>query len=69
MSLYVLEAVFRVFGIRGHVPHDGDFPGPGKPPPAANSNRLMRVLATAIVAIALLALLLWGTVWLSLKLL
>jgi hypothetical protein len=70
MSLYVLDAVFWTFGIRGHVPQNGDFPsGPKKSPLAANAKRLLRVLAASVVAMAFLSLILWATVWLSLKLL
>jgi hypothetical protein len=70
MSLYVLDAVFRVIRIRGHVPPNGDFPaGPSEPSHGTNSNRLMRVLAAAVLTIAFLSLLLWLAVWLSLKLL
>lgn len=69
MSLYILEAVLWIFGIRGHVPQDGDFPRPNKPPLAANANKLLQVLAAAVMAIALLSLMLWVAVWLSLKLL
>ena len=70
MSLYVLDAVCRMIGIRDHVPPNGDFPaGPNEPSLGTNTNRLMRVLAAAVLAIALLSLVLWAAVWLSLKLL
>jgi hypothetical protein len=67
MSLYVLDVVFWIFGIRGHIPHDGDFPArPNKPPLTPNASRLMPVLAAA-VAIAILALVLWAAVWFAIK--
>jgi hypothetical protein len=70
MSLYVLDAAFWMIGIRGHVPPNGDFPaGPNQPSPGTNTNRLMRVLAAAVLAIAFLSLVIWAAVWLSLKLL
>ena len=70
MSLYVLDAVCWMIGIRGHVPPNGDFPaGPDEPSLGTNTNRLMRILAAAVLAIALLSLVLWAAVWLSPKLL
>jgi hypothetical protein len=67
MSLYVLDVVFWIFGIRGPVPRDGDFPArPNKPPLAPNGSRLMRVLAAAVVAVAILSLVLWAA-WLAIK--
>jgi hypothetical protein len=68
MSLYVLDAILWIFGIRGHVPHDGDFPArPNKSPLVPNANRLMRILAAAVVAIAILSLVLWAAVWLTIR--
>ena len=67
MGLYVLDAVFWMIRIRGHVPPNGDFPaGPNEPSLRTNTNRLMRVLAAVVLAIALLSLGLWVAVWLSL---
>jgi hypothetical protein len=68
MSLYVLDVVFWIFGIRGRVPRNGDFPArPDRSPFVPNANRLMRVLAAAVVAMALLSLIVWAAVWLALK--
>jgi hypothetical protein len=68
MSPYVLDVVLRIFGIRGHVPRDGDFPArPDRSPLAPNASRLMRVLAAAVVAITILALVLWAAVWFAIK--
>ena len=56
-----------VFGIRGHDPPDGDFPaGPNEPSLGTNPNRLMRVVAAIVLAIAVLSLVLGLAVWLSL---
>jgi hypothetical protein len=69
MSLFVLEAVFRLFGVRGHIPgHDDFHGGPDRPSIAANS-RLMRILAVFLVVAAVLSLLVWAAVWLAVKLL
>jgi hypothetical protein len=68
MSLYVLDAVFWIFGIRGHVPQDGDFPArPSKPPLAAHASRLMLVLAVFVATMVFLSLIFWAAVWLTLK--
>jgi hypothetical protein len=68
MSLFVLDAIFRVFGIRGHIPGHDDFQGgPDKPSLAANTGRLMRILAVVVVVVALLSLVLWAAVWLAIK--
>jgi hypothetical protein len=68
MNLRVLDAVIWLFGVRGPEPHHGDFPvGPQKSP-AASANWL-RMLAASVVAIAFLSLVLWGAVWLALRLL
>jgi len=68
MSLYVLNTVFSIFGVRGPDRQNGDFPvGPQKSPPTANASWLIRMLGAAVVAIAFLALALWAAVWLALK--
>jgi hypothetical protein len=68
MSLYVLNAVCWLFGVRGPDRQDGEFPvGPKRSSSAANANWLMRVLAASAVAIASLSLLLWAAAWLALK--
>ncbi|MGZ5874002.1 MAG: hypothetical protein ACXWKP_18015 [Bradyrhizobium sp.] len=68
MSLFVLDAIFRVFGIRGHIPGHDDFQGgPDKPSLTANTGRLMRILAVVVVVVALLSLVLWAAVWLAIK--
>jgi hypothetical protein len=68
MSLFVLDAIFRVFGIRGTIPGDDDFHGgPDRSSLTANSGRLMRILAVFVVIVAVLSLVLWAAVWLAIK--
>lgn len=70
MSLYVLDAVFRVFGIRAHIPQNDDFGGGRSESSVGSStNTLFRVLATVVVVVVILALALWAAVWLAIKLL
>jgi hypothetical protein len=65
MSLYILDAVCWMIGIRGHVPPNGDFPsGPNEPSLGTNTNRLMRLLAAVVLIIAVLSLVLGAAVWL-----
>jgi hypothetical protein len=68
MSLYVLDVVCWIFGIRGHIPHHDDFRAGGGAPPFAATG-LTRILAAAVISVAVLALLLWAAVWLAIKLL
>lgn len=70
MSLFMLDAVLWIFGIRGHIPqHDGFPDGRGGSSFAANVAPLMRVLAIAVVAVVFLSLVLWAAVWLAIKVL
>jgi hypothetical protein len=70
MSLFVLEAILWIFGIRGQVPQDDGFPyGRGSASLAANGRPLVRLLIAAIVSIGLLSLALWAAVWLAIQLL
>lgn len=67
MSLFVLDAIFRVFGIRGHIPGNDDFHGgPDRSPLAANGSRLTRILAVFVI-FAFGSLVLWAAVWLAIK--
>jgi hypothetical protein len=69
MSLYVVDAMLRMIGIRDHIPHDGDFgTGRGGPSSAANNSKLMRVLAAIAVSVVLLSLAIWAAVWLAIRL-
>jgi len=70
MSLYGLDALLWIAGIRGHIPHHDDF-GAGRSGSsiAANSGTLMRVLAAVVVVAAALSLVLWAACWLAIKLL
>jgi hypothetical protein len=70
MSLFLLDAVLWVFGIRGHIPQLDGFPvGQSGSSFAAKTGTLMRVLALAVVSIGFLSLALWAAVWLAVKLL
>jgi hypothetical protein len=68
MSLYLLDVVFWILEIRGPIPQDDDFCAGGGESSLA-PNALMQVLAAAMVSIAVLALVLWAAVWLTIKLL
>ena len=68
MSLIVLDAIFLVFRIRGHIPGNDDFHGgPGKSSLASNTGRIMRILTVFAVVAALLSAVVWTAVWLSIK--
>lgn len=68
MSLFVLDAIFRVFGIRGPIPGNDDFHGgPDRSSLAAVGSRLTRILAVFVVIVALVSLVLWAAVWLAIK--
>ncbi|MGB9117087.1 hypothetical protein [Bradyrhizobium sp.] len=68
MSLFVLDAIFWIFGIRGHIPSNDDFHGgPNKSSVTADSGRLLRVLAVFVVIAVLLSLAVWAAVWLAIK--
>ena len=66
MSLYVLDAVCRILGIRGHIPQNGGF-GSGSGESSFGTGTLMRALAALIATVA--SLVLWLAVWLAIKLL
>jgi len=70
MIPYVLDAVFRVFGIRAHIPQNDDFGG-GRSQSSIGfrTNWLFRVLAAAVGVVVIMALALWATVWLAINLL
>jgi hypothetical protein len=68
MSLFVLDAIFRVFGIRGPIPGNDDFHGgPDRSPLAANGHSLRRILAVFVVIATLLSLVVWAAVWLAIR--
>ncbi len=70
MSLYVLDALLWIAGIRGHIPESGRFPaGRGESSLGGNTGRLLRILAAMVVTAVLLSLVLWAAVWLVIKLL
>jgi hypothetical protein len=68
MSLNVLEGIFRLFGIRGHIPGHGGFPErPAGSTPGENSARMMRILAIASALALVLVLVLWAYALLAIK--
>jgi len=70
MSLYVLDAVLWIFGIRGHIPQHGGFrAGRSESSFASTAGPLTRVLAASVVAVVFLSLVLWAAVWIAIKLL
>jgi hypothetical protein len=70
MNLHVLDVVFWILGIRGHIPqHDSFRANGGESSLAGSSNQLLRILAAFLVSIAVLALALWAAVWLAIRLL
>jgi hypothetical protein len=69
MNLFVLDVIFWIIGIRGHIPQDDGFPAGRGESFAPSFSPLLRVLAVAIISIACLSLALWLAVWLAIKLL
>jgi hypothetical protein len=68
MSLYLLDGIFRLFGIRGHIPGDDDFPErPARSSPGENSARVMRILVIVSTVVAVMLLVLWAAVSLAIK--
>jgi hypothetical protein len=68
MSLFVLDTIFRVFGIRGPIPgHDDFHGGPDRSPLEANGHSLRQILAVFVVVAALLSLVVWAAVWLAIR--
>ena len=62
MRLLVLELIFSLLDVRGHIPRFDDFrPAPVAPAPAGT----VRALAAAIAVFAVLSLAIWATVWLA----
>ena len=68
MSLHILDTIFRIPGIRGHIPEHNGF-GAGRSESSFAASPLMRVLAAIVVTVAFLSLALWAAVWLTIKLL
>jgi len=68
MSLFVLDAILQVFGIRGPVRGNDDFNrGPDRSSLASNGHSLTRILAVFVVIATLLSLAVWAAVWLAIK--
>jgi hypothetical protein len=69
MTMYVLDAVLWMIGIRGHVPRNGDFgDGSSDSSPAPHTGRLVWIRAAIVVSVALLSLAMWAAVWLAIRL-
>ena len=69
MALFALDIVLWLLGVRGHIPRFDEFrPVPSTPVPEAGG-AVMRMLASVIVGLGLLALGVWCAVWLALRLL
>ena len=70
MTLYVLDIVLWILGIRGHIPQHDDFgAGRGGSSLADSASPVLRILFAFLVSTAFLALALWAAVWLALRLL
>ena len=70
MSLYVLDVLIWILGMRGHIPQSGEFaPIPDQSSIGASIGVLMRGLFAFIVATTCLSLVLWVAVWFAIKLL
>lgn len=70
MSLFVLDLVLWIFGIRGHIPqNDGFRTGRTQASLAYNGGVAIRVLAAAVLCVSFLSLSLWAAVWLAVKVL
>ena len=70
MSLYILDALLWIVGIRGHIPGHDDFgAGRHRSPFAVNAATLLRILAAAVTFVAVMTLALWAAVWLAIRLL
>ncbi len=68
MGLFVLHVVFRLVGVRGHIPQFDDF----RPVPSHASPRspaLLGIVAAFVGVFAVLSLAVWATVWLAIQLL
>lgn len=68
MAPFALAFVLWLADIRGHIPRFDDFrPAPAAPTPLAS--QLLRILALTAAIMIALSLAVWGTVWLSIRLL
>jgi hypothetical protein len=68
MGPFVLEALFRVFGIRGHLPrYDGLPERPARSSLTNKSIPVTRILLIIATVVAALLVVLWVAVWLAIK--
>ena len=68
MGLAVLDVIFSMFGIRGHIPRFDDF-RPVPPETSTGTANVIRVLTAVVAVFTILSLTVWATVWLALQLL
>jgi hypothetical protein len=67
MSLFVLDTILWILGIRGHIPgHDDFHGGPNKSSFFSNPS-LTWILVVFVLVVALLSLAVWAAVWLAIK--
>jgi hypothetical protein len=70
MSLYLLDAMLWILGIRGHIPQHDDFhAASGGAPLATGGGAWIGILIAVVASLASLALMLWAAVWLAIRLL
>jgi hypothetical protein len=69
MSLFVLDTILWILGIRGHIPGHDDFQGGPNKSSFFGNPSLMWILVVFAFVVALLSLVAWGAVWLAIKLL
>jgi len=68
MSLFLLDAILRVFGVRGHIPGHDDFPErPDRSSFTDELSGLMWILAIAAAIALVLSLVLWAAIWTAIK--
>jgi hypothetical protein len=67
MSLFVLDTIFWILGIRGHIPGHDDFHGGPHKSSFVSNPRLMWILVVFVLVVALLSLAVWAAVWLAIR--
>lgn len=67
MSLFVLDTIFWILGIRGHIPGHDDFHGGPNKSSFVSNPRLMWILVVFVLVVALLSLAVWAAVWLAIR--
>jgi hypothetical protein len=67
MSLFVLDTILWILGIRGHIPGHDDFQGGPNKSSFFSNPSLMWILVVFAFVVALLSLAVWAVVWLAIK--